>query len=62
MQIFKDINIDGIYYADEGILYIAQEMNIQNKLIYQPETLVTSSMDVISIWNKAYRLSVWLMR
>ena len=46
MQIFKDINIDGIYYADEGILYIAQEMNIQNKLIYQPETLVTSSMDV----------------
>ena len=40
MQIFKDINIDCIYYADEGILYIAQEMNIQNKLIYQPETMV----------------------
>lgn len=46
MQIFKNIDIDGIYYADEGILYIAQQMNMQNKLIYQPETLVTSSMDV----------------
>lgn len=43
---FKKLNIDGIYYADEGIFFEAKEIGMEDKLIYQPETLVTSSNDV----------------
>ena len=46
LYFFKKFDIDGIYYADEGILYLAQELQIEDKLIYQPETLITSSIDV----------------
>lgn len=42
----KDVNVDGIYYADEGVLYEAIQLSIQDRLIYQPETLVASSHDV----------------
>lgn len=42
---FKDMEIDGIYYADEGLYYEAKKIGLENKLIYQPETLVASSMD-----------------
>lgn len=43
---FKSLHIDGIYYADEGLYYEAKKMGIEDVLIYQPETLVTSSYDV----------------
>lgn len=46
MKILKDIDVDGIYYGDEGVLFEAKQLGIENKLIYQPETLVTSSNDV----------------
>lgn len=46
LTIFKKLNIDGIYYADEGIFFEAKEIGMEDKLIYQPETLVTSSNDV----------------
>lgn len=42
----KKLDIQGIYYADEGVLWEAKQLGIENKLIYQPETLVASSMDV----------------
>ncbi len=42
----KEIDVDGIYYGDEGVLFEAKQLGIENKLIYQPETLVTSSNDV----------------
>jgi putative protease len=42
----KDAKVDGIYYSDEGVLYEAQQLDINNLLIYQPETLVTSAPDV----------------
>lgn len=46
LLMFKELNIDGIYYADEGIFFEAKKIGIEDKLIYQPETLVTSSNDV----------------
>ena len=46
MKALKEADVDGIYYADEGVLYEALQLGIENKLIYQPETLVTSHYDV----------------
>lgn len=46
MKECKEIDVDGIYYADEGVFQIAKELEIENKLIYQPETLVTNTPDV----------------
>lgn len=40
------LDVDGIYYSDEGLLYEAITRNMEHKLIYQPETLVASSFDV----------------
>ena len=45
-SIFKELDVDGIYYADEGLYYEAKQLGIESKLIYQPETLVASSADV----------------
>lgn len=42
----KELDVDGIYYADEGVFFEAKEIGFENHLIYQPETLVTSSHDV----------------
>lgn len=41
----KEIDVDYIYYSDMGVYQIASELNIQNKLIYQPTTLIASSLD-----------------
>ena len=41
-----NIGIDGIYYADEGLYYLAEKLNMVDRLIYQPETLVTNHLDV----------------
>ena len=45
-SIFKELDVDGIYYADEGLYFEAKQLGIEFKLIYQPETLVASSADV----------------
>lgn len=45
-SIFKELDVDGIYYADEGLYFEAKQLGIESKLIYQPETLVASSADV----------------
>lgn len=42
----KDIDIDGIYYGDEGILYEADKLGLKHKLIYNPDTLITNKEDV----------------
>ena len=46
MLALKEADVDGIYYADEGVLYEAIELDIADRMIYQPETLVTSHYDV----------------
>ncbi len=41
----KEINVDYIYYSDMGVYQLASEIGIQDKLIYQPTTLIASSLD-----------------
>lgn len=42
----KELDVDGIYYGDECVLYEAQAYNIKHKLIYNPDTLITNHSDV----------------
>lgn len=42
----KELNVEGIYFGDEGVLQIAKELHIENKLIYNPDTLITNKEDV----------------
>ena len=37
--------VDHVIFADPGLLYYAEKKGLENRLIYQPETLITSSMD-----------------
>ncbi len=46
METLRRIEPDGIYYADEGVYESAEKYGLCGKLIYQPETLVTSTPDV----------------
>lgn len=46
LSYLKQIDVDGIYYGDEAIYYEAKQIGLENRLIYQPETLVTSFADV----------------
>lgn len=41
----KQNHIDAIYFSDMGIYQMAKEIGIENRLIYQPNTLLTSSDD-----------------
>ena len=46
LMFLKELDVDGIYYGDEGVLYEAMELGIEQKLIYNPDTLLTNSSDV----------------
>lgn len=46
METLRRIEPDGIYYADEGVYEAAEKYGLCGKLVYQPETLVTSTPDV----------------
>ena len=41
-----EMGADGIYFADEALLSFAQELRISDRMIYQPDTLLTNHMDV----------------
>lgn len=42
----KDIDVDGIYFTDMGVFYEAEKLGLQNKLIYNPDTIITNHLDV----------------
>ena len=42
----KELDVDGIYYGDEGVLYEAKKLQLTAKLIYHPDTLITNKEDV----------------
>lgn len=46
LQYLKMIDVDGIYYGDEGVFYKAKQLGIAHKLIYNPDTLITNSKDI----------------
>lgn len=42
----KELDVDGIYFSDLGTLYLAKQLNMENKMIFNPDTLLTNSEDV----------------
>lgn len=44
IQTCLELKIDGIYCADEGVIYLGQELGYSS-MIYQPETLITNHWD-----------------
>lgn len=46
LQRLKDLDVDGIYYGDEGVYQEAKVLGIENRLIYNPDTLITNHSDV----------------
>ena len=45
MTALLNYGADYIIFADPGLLYYARKEGMENRLIYQPETLITSSCD-----------------
>ncbi len=46
LQFLKNLDIDGIYFGDEAVLRFAQQLGMEDRLRYQPDTLITNAMDV----------------
>ncbi len=46
LRFLKEVDVDGIYFGDEAVLQEAQLLGIEDKLIYNPDTLITNAMDV----------------
>lgn len=42
----KTLQVDGMYYGDECVLYEAQKLKLVDRLIYHPDTLITNHADV----------------
>lgn len=42
----KNLDVDGIYFTDLGIINVASSFGIGDKLIYDPDTLLTNSLDI----------------
>lgn len=41
----KELQVDYIYFTDEGVLQCAKELKMEQYLIYQPDTLITNALD-----------------
>lgn len=46
LEFLKKLDVDGIYFTDLGIINVAGGVDLTNKLIYDPDTLLTNSLDV----------------
>lgn len=51
-EYLKDLNPDGIYFTDLGIISISKEYGLNDRLIYDPDTLMTNSLDALFYLNK----------
>lgn len=45
LYLLKEIGTDAIYFSDEAVLAIAEELNMKQLLIYQSDTLLTNHID-----------------
>ena len=41
----KEIPVDGLYFSDPAIYYLAKKYDLVDRLVYDPETLMTSIND-----------------
>lgn len=46
LKMLKEINVDGIYFSDMGVFYEASMLDIQDKMIYNPDTILTNANDI----------------
>lgn len=46
LKYLKELDVDGIYFSDLGTLYLAKQLNMEYKMIFNPDTLLTNSEDV----------------
>lgn len=46
LKLLKELEVDGIYFGDEGVLQLAIELSMEDLLIYNPDTLLTNASDV----------------
>lgn len=46
LSFLKQLDVDGIYFTDMGVFYEAQQLGIKEKLIYNPDTMLTNAMDI----------------
>lgn len=44
----KQLDMDGIYFGDMGVFYEAQQLGMQHKMVYNPDTILTNSADIIA--------------
>lgn len=45
LRYLKALAVDGIYYGDECVLYLAEQLQMKDVLIYAPDTLLTNPYD-----------------
>ncbi|MEF9966988.1 MAG: peptidase U32 family protein [Longicatena sp.] len=45
LRTLKELDVDGIYYGDEGVYYEARKLGMVERLIYNPDTLITNAKD-----------------
>jgi len=46
LSYLKKLDVDGIYFSDLGVYYEAKQLDMQSKLIYNPDTLLTNASDI----------------
>lgn len=46
LRFLKEINVSNIFYNDLSVYILAKSLNIEDKLVYDPDTIVTNSHDV----------------
>lgn len=51
-DVLKGLNIDGIYFTDLAIINISKEYGLDDRLIYDSDTLMTNSLDSAFYLNK----------
>lgn len=42
----KELDVDGIYFTDMGVFYEAKRIDLHDRLIYNPDTILTNHEDV----------------
>lgn len=47
LKLLKELDVSRIYYSDESVLWQAMQEQMQDRLVYAPETLVTNHQDAL---------------
>ena len=60
-NVINDVLFDGLLFADLAVAHLAEEYNLKQRLIYQPETYATTVED-LQFWHQENVMSVCLAR